>query len=79
MPPIPRVSGKEVVRAFLRSGWEIHRVRGSHHVLKATDGRRVSVPVHADETLPVGTIGGIIDDAGIGVDEFVAMLRGKRA
>lgn len=78
MPPLPRVSGKEIVRAFGRSGWTLHRVRGSHHVLKAPDGRRVSVPVHADETLPLGTIGGIIGDAGMSVEEFVAMLRGKR-
>ena len=78
MPPIPRVSGKEIVRALGRAGWELHRVRGSHHVLRAEDGRRVTVPVHGDDTLPVGTIGGIIDDAGLSVDEFVALLRGRR-
>jgi hypothetical protein len=33
------------------------------------------VPVHGAKTLPVGTIGDILDQAGLSVDEFVALLR----
>lgn len=76
MPPVPRVSGREAIRAFQRAGWTVHRVRGSHHVLKGPTGRRVSVPVHANRTLPVGTIDAIIDEADLTVEQFIAMLRG---
>lgn len=78
MPPTPRVSGREIVRALERAGWYVHRVRGSHHILKAPDGRRTSVPVHGNTTLPIGTVEGIIDQVEMPVEEFVAMLQGKK-
>jgi hypothetical protein len=43
MWPISASSWPEVVRALERAGWHVHRVRGSHHVLKAPDGRRTPV------------------------------------
>lgn len=33
MPELPRISGREAVRAFQRAGWEVARQRGSHVVL----------------------------------------------
>ncbi len=33
MPKLPRVSGREAIRAFRRAGWEVARQRGSHVVL----------------------------------------------
>lgn len=75
---MPRVSGREVIRAFERDGWCVHRVRGSHHIMKAPDGRRISVPLHGNHTLPVGTLAGIISEAEITVEEFVALLGKKR-
>jgi predicted RNA binding protein YcfA (HicA-like mRNA interferase family) len=46
--------------------------------MKTLDGRRTSVPVHRNQTLPVGTMEGIIAEAGFTVEEFTALLRGKR-
>ncbi len=51
MTRLPRVSGKEVVKALERAGFEVQRVRSSHVFLKHPDGRVTSVPVHARETL----------------------------
>jgi predicted RNA binding protein YcfA (HicA-like mRNA interferase family) len=79
MPPIPRVSGREVIRALERAGWYLHRVRGSHHIMKAPDGRRVSIPVHGNRTIPIGTLEGIIEQAEMSVQEFETLLRGKRS
>jgi predicted RNA binding protein YcfA (HicA-like mRNA interferase family) len=67
-----------MIRALERAGWYLHRVRGSHHILKAPDGRRVSVPVHGNRTLAIGTIEGIIEQAELTVEEFEALLRGKK-
>jgi predicted RNA binding protein YcfA (HicA-like mRNA interferase family) len=54
MTRLPRVSGKEVVRALERAGFAVQRVRGSHVFLKHSDGRVTSVPVHSRETLGPG-------------------------
>jgi len=41
-----RLSGKDIVMALGKGGWELERVTGSHHVMRHADGRHVSVPVH---------------------------------
>jgi len=59
-----RLSGKEIVRALAKDGWEIERVSGSHHIMRHPDGRQASIPVHGNRPLPVGTLGSICRDVG---------------
>jgi predicted RNA binding protein YcfA (HicA-like mRNA interferase family) len=49
MPPVPSIPGRDVVRALQKAGFELARVRGSHHRLRNPDpaGTDVTVPVHA--------------------------------
>jgi len=71
---LPRVSGKEVIEAFLRAGFVVHRVRGSHYILKHSDtGRRVTVPYHRREIAPK-TLGFILKQAGITTEKFRELL-----
>ena len=49
MSKLPSVTGKEVIAALRKAGFEVARVRGSHHVLVHLDGRRTVVPVHSGE------------------------------
>lgn len=70
----PRVTGKMVVAALRRGGFELSHVRGSHHYLRRAGGRIVPVPVHAGETVPVGTLRSILRLAEITVEEFVTLL-----
>jgi predicted RNA binding protein YcfA (HicA-like mRNA interferase family) len=74
MPPLPRVSGREIVRALRNAGWTLERIQGSHHIMQSPDGRVVSVPVHGAKTLPVGTIKRIVDRVGLSVEEFIELL-----
>ena len=76
MPRLPHITGSEAVRALRRAGWQIDRVRGSHHVLTHTDqpGATVVVPVHAGEILKPKTLGSILDQARLSVEEFVDLL-----
>jgi predicted RNA binding protein YcfA (HicA-like mRNA interferase family) len=46
-----RLSGKDIVKALGKVGWELERVTGSHHVMRHADGRHVSVPVHGARDL----------------------------
>ncbi|MGI9175319.1 MAG: type II toxin-antitoxin system HicA family toxin [Rhodothermales bacterium] len=46
------VSGKEFARLLEKRGWELKRVRGSHHVYTKTGHpARISVPVHGSKSL----------------------------
>jgi predicted RNA binding protein YcfA (HicA-like mRNA interferase family) len=72
---LPRITGDEVVRALKRAGFIFDRQPGSHVILiHPLRRRRVSVPVHAGKTVKVGTLGGILDDAGLSTEEFTQLL-----
>lgn len=74
MPPLPVLPGLSVIHALEKAGFEVVRVRGSHHVLRHPDGRGTSVPVHRNEEVRVGTLRGIIRDCRLTVEEFVNLL-----
>ncbi len=74
MPPLPVLSGREVVAAFQRDGWRVARQVGSHVVLtKADNPATLSVPAH--EEVKRGTLRGLIRKAGLTVEEFVELAR----
>ena len=76
MPRQPVVNGREIIRALQRAGFVIDRQNGSHVVLISQDGEReASVPRHGGRDLPVGTVRGIIKDAGVTVEEFRRLLQ----
>lgn len=72
MPELPRVSGREAVRALRRLGFDVARRRGSHIVLRRGAAGCV-VPDHAE--LKTGTLMGVLKQAGVGADEFIAALK----
>lgn len=75
MSKLPVVTARDVIRVAERVGFEFDRQRGSHAVYRrASDQRRIVVPVHKGRDLKPGTLRGIIEDMGITVDEFLAML-----
>lgn len=75
MPKLPRISSREAIRALERLGFEQVRQTGSHVVMKKeTEEGEIGcvVPVHRE--LKVGTLSGILKQAQITVEEFVASL-----
>ena len=75
MPRLPRVSGAEAIRALERLGFSPVRQRGSHVVLKRSGQVEVTgcvVPLHAE--LALGTLRGILKQAGITAEEFTSKL-----
>jgi len=74
MSKLPRLRGREVIRALEKTGFEVIRVRGSHHVLGHADGRRTVVPVHAGETIGPGMLGKILSDCDLTRDQFRELL-----
>jgi predicted RNA binding protein YcfA (HicA-like mRNA interferase family) len=74
MAKLPHVTGREVVAALRRGGFELSHVQGSHHYFRRAGGRLVVVPVHAAETIPPGTLKSILRSAGLTVEEFIELL-----
>jgi len=65
---LPRdLSGTDVVKALRRLGYEFSRQAGSHIILRK-DSRTVVVPQH--KPVKPGTLRGIIEQAGLTVEEF---------
>ena len=71
MPELPHVSGTEVIRAFECLGFVAERQRGSHVMMRRGAAGCV-VPLHRE--IKRGTLGGILRQAGIGVDAFIEAL-----
>ncbi|MBU2008501.1 MAG: type II toxin-antitoxin system HicA family toxin [Chloroflexi bacterium] len=71
---LPRVSGKQAEGALLRAGFVIHRISGSHHILKHPEtGRRVTIPFHRRELAPK-TLRSVLKQAAISADTFAELL-----
>lgn len=69
---LPRdVNGSEAVRALQRLGFVRLRQTGSHIILRR-EGRTVVVPQH--KPIKPGTLKGLIEQAGLTVEQFVAQL-----
>lgn len=58
------ISGKALCKILERQGWQLKRITGSHHIYaKAGVDVILSIPVHSNRDLPIGTLKSIIKDA----------------
>ncbi|MFZ5592508.1 MAG: type II toxin-antitoxin system HicA family toxin [Bacillota bacterium] len=74
MTRLPRVTGKEILRALQRAGFEVVRVSGSHYHLSRPGRPLVTVPVHAGEVLSPIVVKSILNQAGLTVEELIDLL-----
>lgn len=74
MTRLPRVTGREIVAALRKAGFQVARIKGSHHFLRHPDGRGTVVPVHSSETIGPGLLTAILRDCEIERDEFLTLL-----
>jgi predicted RNA binding protein YcfA (HicA-like mRNA interferase family) len=74
MTALPSVTGKDFVAALKKAGFEVIRVKGSHHFLRHADGRTTVVPVHAGESIGPGLLSKILRDCDLTRDELLNLL-----
>jgi predicted RNA binding protein YcfA (HicA-like mRNA interferase family) len=75
MPKPPSIRARELVRVAESVGFILDRQKGSHAVYyRATDKRRIVIPMHGTNDLKPGTLRAIIHDMGLTVEEFIAKL-----
>jgi predicted RNA binding protein YcfA (HicA-like mRNA interferase family) len=72
MPKFPGLSGRDVVRALQHLEFEVVRQSGSHIVMRRGASGCV-VPNHKE--LKVGTVNGILRQAGVSAQDFTVALR----
>lgn len=72
-PHQPVVSGKRLIKALEKDGWEVVRQRGSHVRLKKA-GRRIALVVPLHKEIKRGTLGGILRDADLSSDDLRRLL-----
>ena len=70
MPKLPHVSGAAVVRAE-RLGFQKLRQSGSHVIMRR-GSKGCVVPMHSE--VKVGTLAGVLRQADVTPDEFIAAL-----
>lgn len=76
MTRLPRVSGRAILRALQRRGFQLSHVRRSHHYLRRPErAGLVVVPVHANQDLPIGTLNSVLRQAGMTAEELIELLR----
>jgi predicted RNA binding protein YcfA (HicA-like mRNA interferase family) len=74
MASLPTLSGRDVVKAFLRDGWQMARQRGSHMIL-VKDGHMATLSVPDHREVAKGTLRSLIRSSGLTVEEFAAVVR----
>jgi predicted RNA binding protein YcfA (HicA-like mRNA interferase family) len=70
MPGLPGINHQDAVRALQRAGFRI--IRQGKHIIMANDERQVALPRH--NPIKAFTMGGIVRDAGLTIEEFRKLL-----
>lgn len=73
MSGLPRISGRECIKALQKAGFYIKRQEGSHIILRR-DNPFVQTVVPDHKELDRGTLRAIIRQANLSVDEFLRLI-----
>lgn len=49
-----------MLQLFERKGWELVRIRGSHHIFRSTTGKVAVVPVHGNDPVHIGILNNLL-------------------
>ena len=75
MPKLPVLSGREVIRALIKTGFEQKRTKGSHVILtKMIDKQKIALVVPLHKEIDRGTLIEIIRQARLKREEFLKLI-----
>jgi predicted RNA binding protein YcfA (HicA-like mRNA interferase family) len=69
-PRLPSMTAAQLVRILEQRGFERVRQSGSHLILRHSDGRRVTVPMHKSKDLGRGLLARIMKDADLMIEDL---------
>jgi predicted RNA binding protein YcfA (HicA-like mRNA interferase family) len=65
------ISGKAFCKLLHLHGWQLQRIRGSHHIYTHPSRTEIlTVPVHGNQDLKIGTLNKLLKDAGLTECDF---------
>jgi predicted RNA binding protein YcfA (HicA-like mRNA interferase family) len=68
---VKQISGKEFASLLEENGWELKRIKGSHHVYtKPGNPARISIPIHGNKSLKMGLLKHLLKIAEIDESEL---------
>lgn len=72
MPPLPRLTARELLQKLERLGFVRVRQSGSHVLIRHRDNpqRFAVIPMHSQRTIPPGTLRHILTATQVSVDEL---------
>ncbi len=74
MPSLPKLSGREVVKALESLGWEVARWRSSH-IIMVKEGHMATLSVPDHKEVAKGTLRSLIRSAGLSHGELIRAVR----
>jgi predicted RNA binding protein YcfA (HicA-like mRNA interferase family) len=74
MTRLLRMTGKEVIDALHKAGFQVIRTKGSYHFLRHPDGRITVVPAHSGEMIGPGLMAKILRDCDLTREEFLDLF-----
>lgn len=64
------ISGKKLAQILEKKGWILVKTKGSHFKYQK-DSDSVSVPIHGNRDMPIGTLKAIMKDANLTEDDLL--------
>ena len=65
------ISGKAFCKLLHLHGWQLQRIRGSHHIYTHPSRTEIlTVPVYGNQDLKIGTLRKLLKDAGLAESDF---------
>ena len=74
MPEPPKLSGRAVVKAFGRDGWQVVRQKGSHMIL-VKGGSMATLSVPDRREIAPGTLRSLVRASGLTIEQFIALAK----
>lgn len=75
MAKLARLTGQQVLAALKKAGFEVLRIKGSHHFMRHPDGRSTVVPIHRGEIIGPGLMLKILRDCELEREEFMSFVK----
>lgn len=77
MPKLPVLSGKDVIKALSKIGFDHVRTKGSHAILNKLDEQKgkITIPVPLHKELAKGTLKSIMKQADLTSEELLKLCK----
>lgn len=74
MSNTPSLNSDQIIKILLQKGFKLIRIKGSHHIYRNLETKRMTIVPYHKKDLPKGTFMEILKQAGIKKDELKDLI-----